>query len=113
MNPGYCTSAVRVQNILTPPCSFLTHAFSKLHRNVPRAFAILEYIFTWVFARSTEVGSRTLVHAALWGTKDDVNGRFLSECQVMEESDYSISKEGKEVEARLWVSFSSLVGAGT
>jgi len=82
MNPGYCASA--------------------LHRNVPRIFAVMEYLFMWMFARTTEVGSRTLVHAALWGTKDDVNGRFLSDCRLMEESDYSISKEGKEVEARLW-----------
>ena len=57
-----------------------------------------------LFARTAEYGSRTLTHAALWGTKEDVNGKYFNKCQVEEESDYSISKEGRVVEERVWVS---------
>jgi len=82
VNPGFCLSTLR--------------------REAPWPFKIIEDAIAWIFARTTEVGSRTLVHAALWGSKDDVNGKFLSNSRVEEECDYAFSKEGKEVEARIW-----------
>jgi len=57
-------------------------------------------------ARATDVGSRTFVWAALAG-KDvggEVHGRYTASCRVEEESDYVLSKEGGEVEERVWVS---------
>ena len=56
-----------------------------------------------MLARSTEMGSRTLIHAALGGTQKEVQGKYLSTCQVGEESDYALSPEGMEVQERLWV----------
>jgi hypothetical protein len=75
----------------------------KLHRNAPWLVSIIEGLFALPFARTTEVGARTLVHAALWGTKDDVNGKFLNNSRVEEESDFALSKEGRELEAKIWV----------
>ena len=59
------------------------------------------------------MGSRTLVHAALkdldlMGSKR-IDGRYLSTCQVVEESDFVISEEGRESEMRLWVCTFSLL----
>jgi hypothetical protein len=65
--------------------------------------SIIEGIISWTFSRSAEVGARTLVHAALWGTKEEVNGKFFNNSHVAEESDFSISEEGRELEARVWV----------
>jgi retinol dehydrogenase-12 len=56
-------------------------------------------------SRTTEMGSRTLVWAALGG-KDagaEVHGRYTTSCRVEEESDFVLSKEGAEIEERLWV----------
>jgi hypothetical protein len=55
-------------------------------------------------ARTPEMGSRALVHAALAGTKKEVHGKFLSSCRIEEENDFVISLEGKRVQDRLWVS---------
>lgn len=68
-----------------------------------------DYILSLVLARSTEVGARTLVHASLWGTKEEVNGRFLRSCELKAESDFVLSEEGKKVEGNLWVYPSNLL----
>ncbi len=60
--------------------------------------------FEKMLARATEMGSRTLVHAALDGANRDVQGKYLNRCQVEEESDLVISEEGKVIQDRLWVS---------
>jgi retinol dehydrogenase-12 len=45
-----------------------------------------------------------LTYAALGGTREEVHGKYLNKCQVEEESDYSISEEGRTLEAKVWVS---------
>ena len=55
-------------------------------------------------ARTPEMGARAIVHAALYGTKGEVHGRFFATCRVDEESGFVISKDGKVVQDRLWVS---------
>lgn len=55
-------------------------------------------------ARTTEMGSRTLVHPAVEPGERERHGRYVSSCVVAEESDYVLSEEGKEVSRRLWVS---------
>ncbi|KAF8589340.1 short-chain dehydrogenase [Ramaria rubella] len=57
-----------------------------------------------LMGRSIEMGSRTLVWAALAG-KDaggEVHGRYTTSCRVDEESDYVISPDGEKMEERLW-----------
>jgi hypothetical protein len=71
---------------------------------MPFPISVLSDIFVSLVARTTEEGSRTLVHASLWGTKDEVHGKYMNKCQVEEESNFAISSEGKKVQDRLWVS---------
>jgi NAD(P)-dependent dehydrogenase (short-subunit alcohol dehydrogenase family) len=62
---------------------------------------------TWTFwflklilARSTEKGSRTLVHAATQGAES--HGQYLSDCAIEEPAPIVTSKEGKEIQDRVW-----------
>jgi retinol dehydrogenase-12 len=59
--------------------------------------------FLKLLARTTEMGSRTLVHAAIEPGERERHGHYLSSCKVTEESDYVLSVEGREVSKRLWV----------
>lgn len=56
-----------------------------------------------LLARTTEVGSCTLVHPAVEPGERTRHGRYVSCCEVAEESDYILSDEGKQVSGRLWV----------
>lgn len=51
-------------------------------------------------ARSTEVGSRTLVHAATQGA--ETHGQYLSDCKVAPPSEYVLSAEGYKDQNRVW-----------
>ena len=61
-----------------------------------------------LLARTAEVGSRTLVHAAIEPGERARHGRYVSSCEVAEESDYVLSEEGKQISRRLWVGGSSV-----
>ena len=53
-----------------------------------------------VIGRSSEEGSRTLVHGAVAGK--EAHGQYLSECQVKPASAFVRSKEGENLQKRLW-----------
>lgn len=53
-------------------------------------------------ARTSEEGSRTLIHAAIGSDELAMHGRYLSSCRVTEESDYLFTPEGKSFSGRLW-----------
>ncbi|KZO96052.1 NAD(P)-binding protein [Calocera viscosa TUFC12733] len=80
VNPGFCHSSL-TRHMAHPLLSALKY----------------------VAARSTEAGSRTLVHAALapelWG----VSGVYLNACQEREPGDFVVSDEGKHAGEKLWV----------
>ena len=77
MNPGFCHSALT------------------------RDFAPIAYIGKIAMrARSTEVGSRTLVHAASAGR--DSFGEYLSNCQVALVGNFVRTSEGREVQELVW-----------
>jgi len=59
-------------------------------------------IWKLVNARSTEVGSRTLLHAALSKDMQGQTGKFTNACAVAEESDLVLSPEGKTIQDRIW-----------
>jgi len=82
VNPGFCVTALR--------------------RNVAFPLSFISSIMDVLVGRTGEYGSRTLTHAALSGTNEEVNGKYLNKCQVEEESDYSLSREGKQAEERIW-----------
>ncbi|KZV80750.1 NAD(P)-binding protein [Exidia glandulosa HHB12029] len=75
--------------------------YSELRRELPRGAKAFTQMAEFFVARSTEMGSRTLVWASLEGGPE-MKGTFSSSCQVAEESDFVLSKEGQEVEGRLW-----------
>ena len=71
------------------------------HSSLSRDFGGLSFtILKLVLARSTEMGSRTLVHACVAGKES--HGRYLSNCQVAEESEFVRSDEGKKAAERIW-----------
>ncbi|KAG2118320.1 short-chain dehydrogenase [Suillus clintonianus] len=84
VNPGLCHSRLTRDVDLNP--------FSKFVMNILQG----------LLARTTEMGSRTLVHAAIEPSERERHGRYLSSCKVTEESDYALSAEGREVSKRLW-----------
>jgi len=85
VNPGFCHSRL-TRNIESNP---ILKFGVKIHKAL--------------MARTTEVGSRTLVHPAIEPGERERHGHYLSSCEVTEECDYALSAEGKEVSKRLWV----------
>ncbi|KAF2805937.1 short chain dehydrogenase [Mytilinidion resinicola] len=53
-----------------------------------------------LIARSTEVGSRTLLNAAGYGPES--HGKYISDCKIEEPSAFVRSAEGKKTQARVW-----------
>jgi NAD(P)-dependent dehydrogenase (short-subunit alcohol dehydrogenase family) len=71
------------------------------HSELMREASVMSLILKTVFhARSTEVGSRTLVHAAHAGTES--HGQYLSDCKVSDPSKFVMSQEGKKAQGRVW-----------
>lgn len=63
---------------------------------------ILSYVMTFakaIMARSTEVGSRTIVHSAAAGVES--HGQYMSECRVKEPSTFVRSDEGAKTQERV------------
>ncbi|KAL4068780.1 hypothetical protein V8B97DRAFT_814267 [Scleroderma yunnanense] len=58
--------------------------------------------FMSLFSRSAEQGSRTLLHGAIGGDADVINGRYLATCSVSRESEYVFTPEGQELSKKLW-----------
>jgi hypothetical protein len=51
-------------------------------------------------ARTTEYGSRTLVHAAAQGKES--HGKYISDCRVTEPCSLVTNAEGVKLQNRLW-----------
>lgn len=56
--------------------------------------------FRLLIARTTEVGSRTLVHAGMSGAES--HGKYLSDSEITEPSAYVRSEEGRRDGERVW-----------
>ncbi|KAF7367762.1 NAD(P)-binding protein [Mycena sanguinolenta] len=56
----------------------------------------------FLVARTPEVGSRTIVHAAVYPQCKEIHGKYLATQRVKQESDYVTSTEGQVVQRRLW-----------
>ncbi|KAE9364962.1 putative short-chain dehydrogenase [Stipitochalara longipes BDJ] len=70
---------------------------SELGRDIP-VFPF--WLIKLILARSTEVGSRTLVHAGSQGA--DSHGMYLSDCEIGAPAPFVTSEEGKEAQDRVW-----------
>lgn len=58
------------------------------------------WLIKLILARSTEVGSRVLVHAGSQGPES--HGKYLSDCEIAEPAEVVTSKEGVEAQHRVW-----------
>ena len=65
---------------------------------------IAQSIIQPVFARTTEQGSRTLVHAASQGPES--HGQYMSNCQVAPVAPLVTSAVGYETQNRVWIELS-------
>lgn len=62
---------------------------------------IFNRILKAILCRTTEVGSRTLVHAGLV-TGDESMGKYLSSCRVTQPAPMVTTDEGKATQQRVW-----------
>lgn len=70
------------------------------HSELSRDAGFGMVIMKALLARSTEVGSRTLVNAGSAGP--ETHGEYMSDCQVTRTSDWSLSEEGHKTQERFW-----------
>lgn len=63
---------------------------------------VLAFVKWLLRARTSEMGSRNLVYAALATNAQDLHGRYMSSCEVVEECDFLLSAEGQAFSERLW-----------
>jgi retinol dehydrogenase-12 len=87
LNPGFC--------------------HSDLTREVQGVIAYALAVFKFLLARSTEVGSKTLVHAAVAG--EETHGKYLSECQIIEASPITKGEKGTLLRKRVWDELSEVL----
>ncbi|KAF2109343.1 hypothetical protein BDV96DRAFT_615734 [Lophiotrema nucula] len=69
---------------------------SELAREAGLFLAVMKFFL----ARSTEVGSRTLVHAASQGP--ETHGEYLSNCTITQPAPLVLSAEGYKLQERVW-----------
>ncbi|KAJ7893281.1 hypothetical protein B0H13DRAFT_2037540 [Mycena leptocephala] len=74
---------------------------SELTRRITGIAGALTALFDYIFAFSTEVGSRHLVA---------LRGAFIHGCRVTEPSDFVISAQGVKVQDRLWDELVDILG---
>ncbi|KAF8557653.1 hypothetical protein OG21DRAFT_1482117 [Imleria badia] len=92
INPGFCDS----------------HITRSVESNA--VIKVMVRMMKALLARTTEMGSRTLVHPAVESGERARHGRFVSSCEVTEESDYVLSDEGKEISRRVWTETVEVLG---
>lgn len=80
LNPGLCATA--------------------LFRNVPFPLTVVVKVGLKLFARSAEVGSRTIMAGAFAG--EEAHGRYMSDCIVVKFPKLMQGEEGEAMQTRLW-----------
>ena len=73
---------------------------SDLMRHAVFPLNVLAWIGKRLIARTTEVGSRTLVAAAAAG--EETHGQYMADCEVKEPSQYVRSPEGHTAQMRVY-----------
>ncbi|KAF2878608.1 short-chain dehydrogenase [Massariosphaeria phaeospora] len=89
VNPGFC--------------------HSELARNAVGVQAIMFAVMKFLFARTTEQGSRTLVHAGSQGA--ETHGQYLSDCKLAAVAPLVPSAEGYQVQERVWTELAAKLEA--
>ncbi|KAJ4303289.1 hypothetical protein N0V90_002182 [Kalmusia sp. IMI 367209] len=78
--------------------------YSGLTREIGWEQKIIDFLF---HARSTEVGSRTLVDAASFGPES--HGEYLSNCRISSVSSFITSEEGQKTAMRVWTELKDIL----
>ncbi|RSM10955.1 hypothetical protein CEP52_003197 [Fusarium oligoseptatum] len=73
---------------------------TQLFRRFPFPFNLIFKLFTALFARTAEMGSRTLLVAAFAG--DDTHGRFMFDAKLHEPPQIMQGDEGEKLTQRVW-----------
>ncbi|KAF3937510.1 hypothetical protein ABW19_dt0205209 [Dactylella cylindrospora] len=78
--------------------------YSKLSRNAPFMLRTQIKLMRLFFARSTEVGSRTLLHGAFAPVES--HGKYLSECEIKDHyiPNWISGESGQRIQERVWES---------
>lgn len=84
VNPGFCHSRLT----------------REAESRIPKKWFVR--LFKSMVARTTEVGSRTIAHAVVTSEERKFHGRYVSVCELSEESEYVLSAEGMDFANRLW-----------
>ncbi|KAJ6484645.1 hypothetical protein C8R45DRAFT_870500 [Mycena sanguinolenta] len=107
---------VRALNARLPPgAPFIVNAvnpglcYSELTRGLTGVAAAFDRLTSWIFAYSTEVGSRHLVWASL-ASSDALRGAYINACQASEPSDLVVSADGGKIQDRLWDELVDILG---
>jgi NAD(P)-dependent dehydrogenase (short-subunit alcohol dehydrogenase family) len=79
------------------------------HSQLLREMSIPAYLVKLFLARTAEVGSRTLVHAASAGPGS--HGQYLSDCRIEDPPAFVLRKEGVETQERVWMELSKKLEA--
>lgn len=74
---------------------------SELLRDVPFFIKAITWAMKKLTARTTEVGSRTLVHGGVTAG-EETHGKFMSTCNVLECAKLVEGPEGRGLEDRVW-----------
>jgi retinol dehydrogenase-12 len=86
--------------------------YSSFRNSVPFPFSLLSKIMEVFLARTTEMGSRTLVLGALMGengdtaARENARGAYMDSCEVTPPSAWLFTKDGVAAEQAIWVSAS-------
>ncbi|KAH7908661.1 hypothetical protein BJ138DRAFT_1157132 [Hygrophoropsis aurantiaca] len=85
VNPGFCHSSLTRESESQFPLKWMIYAFKA------------------AFARSSEMGSRTLVHALTDPEGRKFHGHYVTNCEAVEESDLLLGEDGKLFSERIWM----------
>ncbi len=73
---------------------------SDLMRHASFPLNVLGQVGKLLLARTTEVGSRTLLAAAVAG--DESHGKYMADCKVTEPSKWVRSEQGKDAQKKIY-----------
>lgn len=83
---------------------------SELLRDVNIFIKAIAWVMKKLTARTTEVGSRTLVHGGVTAG-EETHGKFMSTCNVLECAKLVEGPEGRVLEDRVWGELSAKLEA--
>jgi len=93
-SPGAGGVSVIVNNVNPAWCKTEFFRYAPLNGGAKLALGLI--------GRTSEQGSRVLVHGASTAAGLDTHGKYLSECQVKPTAAWVRSEEGLKVQARVW-----------